>query len=56
MTSYICRKCNYRFSPKKKDAPAKCPFCDTSGTLIKEKGASDLLAEDLSYFDRAEKQ
>lgn len=41
MISIYCRKCGYR--KERENLPAKCPYCDSKGTLIREPSAQDII-------------
>lgn len=48
MVRFVCQKCTFRFSPKnleKKEPPARCPYCDTEGTVIVEQSAEELVKD-----------
>ncbi|MBI1969099.1 hypothetical protein HYS48_00255 [Candidatus Woesearchaeota archaeon] len=36
MARYICRKCNYQFTPKTGKIPNKCPYCSDEQQLVKD--------------------
>lgn len=40
-----CTNCNYQFVPKTDNMPARCPYCDKTGTLEKATQAQDFIDE-----------
>ncbi len=40
-----CTSCNYQFAPKTDKLPARCPYCDKSGTVRKASQMQDLIDE-----------
>ncbi|MBW3023201.1 hypothetical protein KY308_03790 [Candidatus Woesearchaeota archaeon] len=45
---FQCKKCKYRFhnkNPDKKDAPKRCPWCDTENTVITLKSADEIVRD-----------
>lgn len=46
MVKLRCCNCNYVFERNITNrVPAKCPYCDTTGTLFQEKSVLDLVDE-----------
>jgi predicted ATP-dependent serine protease len=40
-TTYVCTKCQYRFSRDKE--VSKCPYCGSDGTIERQKSAQEIL-------------
>ncbi len=45
MATFQCTNCKYRFESKMDIAPAKCPYCDKRGTLVRPMKAADILRD-----------
>jgi len=45
MGTFICNRCNYKFTSSRSTPPAKCPYCSEFGSVKPEATASDLLKE-----------
>lgn len=42
MVSIHCKRCGYR-KEKSQNIPAKCPYCDSAGTMTKDSSVQDII-------------
>ena len=40
-----CTNCNYQYTPKSEKIPARCPYCDKTGTVEKVKEMQEWIDE-----------
>ncbi|MEW6063042.1 MAG: hypothetical protein AB1571_01575 [Nanoarchaeota archaeon] len=53
MTTYFCKACNFRYSPKGARTPKICPACGRE-TIVRDYDANTILEEvgKENFFDR----